>query len=371
MKIFVIGTRGIPDIPGGVETHCQELYPRIVAAGHEVTIATRSLYVQKRRKNWKGVSLKHIFTPRRKNLETLFHTFLATIIAKHSKPDLIHVHGIGPGLLVPFMKLLGMKIVMTNHGPDYHRDKWGPFAKNILILGEYWGGKYADEVIVISSIIGNIIKKRCGRESNLIYNGVTIPQKTAKTNLLKKHGISPGKYILTVARLVPEKGLHDLIEAFTKISGNYQLVIAGGADHETRYSRELKTKAAADKRIIMTGYISGEYLVQVFSHARCFVLPSYHEGLPIALLEALSYNIMPLVSDIPAHQEIPLPENCYFSCGDVAHLHNQLQKILNSDVHKQNLIDYHAIVTEKYNWDIIARETIAVYEKIKRANLYR
>jgi len=366
MKIFVIGTRGIPDIPGGVETHCRELYPRIVAAGHEVTVATRASYVRKKNKSWKGVSLKHVFSPREKSLEALIHTFLATIIAKVSKPDLVHVHAIGPSLLVPFMRLLGMKVLMTNHGPDYHRGKWGSLAKKVLLLGEYWGGKYANEIIVISSVIGDIVKKRCGRESHLIYNGVTLPEKTAKTDILEQHGIMPGKYILNVARLVPEKGLHDLIEAFTKITGDQQLVIAGDADHETPYSRDLKKKAATDSRIVLTGYITGEYLNQAFSHARLFVLPSYHEGLPIALLEAMSYNILPLISDISAHKEIQIPESCYFKCGKIGHLQEQLENALNNDPGKHKAIDYRSIVAEKYNWDKIARQTIAVYEKVLR-----
>ena len=364
MKIFVIGTRGIPDIPGGVETHCQELYPRIVASGHEVTVVTRASYVQDKRKSWKGVSLKHIFVPRIKVLEALVHTFLATISGKFSKADLIHVHAIGPGLLVPLIRLMGKKVVMTNHGPDYHRAKWGFFAKKTLMLGEYWGGKNADEIIVISSVIRDIVKKRCNRESNLIYNGVTLPEKTTKTNILDQHGIQPGKYILAVVRLVPEKGLHDLIEAFIKIPGNQQLVIAGDADHETKYSRELKKKAATDSRIILTGYITGKYLNQVFSHAKQFVLPSYHEGLPIALLEAMSYNIPPLVSDIPAHQEVELPEYCYFRCGDVAHLQCRLEQSLNSNTSNQKSVDYRSIVAQKYNWDKITQQTIAVYEKV-------
>ncbi|MCK5679390.1 glycosyltransferase family 4 protein [bacterium] len=363
MKIFVIGTRGIPDIPGGIETHCQELYPRIVAAGHEVTIVTRTPYVQKKRKSWKGVSLKHLFAPRIKVMEALIHTLLGVINARISQPDLIHVHAIGPSLLVPLIRLMGMKVVMTNHGPDYHRDKWGFFAKQILLLGEYWGGKHADEIIVISSVIGDIVKKRCNRESNLIYNSVTLPERTAKTNILDQQGILPGKYILAVARLVPEKGLHDLVEAFAKISGDQQLVIAGDADHETKYSRELKKRAVTDSRVVLTGYITGEYLSQVFSHAKLFVLPSYHEGLPIALLEAMSYDIPPLISDIPAHKEIKLFEYCYFRCGDLAHLQNQLERALSRDISRQESVDYRSIVAKKYNWDKIAQQTIVVYEK--------
>ncbi len=364
MKIFVVGTRGIPHIPGGVETHCQELYPRIVSAGHTVIVATRTPYVNEKKRCWKGVLLKHIYAPREKSLEAVTHTFLSALAAKAFKPDLVHVHAIGPSLLIPFMRLLGMKVVMTHHGPDYNRDKWGTMAKKVLMLGEYWGCKYANEVIVISSVIGDIVKRRCNRKINLIYNGVTLPEKTAKSDILEKHGIVPGEYILSVARLVPEKGLHDLIDAFIKIPGKQQLVIAGDTDHETKYSRELKKKAASDSRIILTGYITGEYLNQVFSHAKLFVLPSYHEGLPIALLEAMSYNIPPLVSDIPAHQEVALPENCYFKCGDVEYLQSKLEQALNRDINKLASVNYRSIVSEKYNWDKISQQTIAVYKEV-------
>jgi glycosyltransferase involved in cell wall biosynthesis len=291
------------------------------------------------------------------------HTFLAVIKGKISRPDLVHIHSIGPSLWVPLIRLLGIKVVMTNHGPDYQREKWGFIAGKVLKLGEYWGGRYANEIIVISATIGDIVRKRCRRESHLIYNGVTRPEKIIRTDILEQKKILPGKYILSVARMVPEKGLHDLMEAFVKISGGQHLVIVGDADHVSKYSLGLKKKAAADRRIILTGYITGEYLHQVFSHAGLFVLPSYHEGLPIALLEALSYNIQPLVSDIPAHKEIGLPEYCYFNCGDVPHLQNRLEWALNSNIPKLEPVDYRSIVAERYNWNEIALQTIAVYKK--------
>ena len=239
-------------------------------------------------------------------------------------------------------------------------------AKSILLLGEKASCTYANEIITVSKNIQKHIKEKFGRDSSYIPNGVKISYKTTSTSYLNALDIESEKYILSVSRFVPEKGLHDLIEAFTKISGNQQLVIAGDADHETKYSRELKKKAAADSRIILTGYITGEYLRQVFSHARLFVLPSYHEGLPIALLEAMSYNLPPLVSDIPAHQEIKLSDYCYFRCGDVEHLRERLEQVLSNSPEKQEEIDYCATVAEKYNWDKIARQTIAVYEKVLR-----
>ena len=175
MKIFVTGTRGIPDIPGGVEKHCQELYPLIATQGQEILLATRKSYVNgNRQESWRGVQLVHTFAPHKKSLEAVVHTFLAIIKARLANPDIVHIHAVGPGLMAPFARLLGLKVVVTNHGPDYDRQKWGKTAKVMLRLGEYCGGRFANEVIVISNVIAEIIRKRCHRGSHLIYNGVSL-----------------------------------------------------------------------------------------------------------------------------------------------------------------------------------------------------
>lgn len=363
MKIFVTGTRGIPDIPGGVEKHCQEIFPRIAANGHEVLLCTRSSYVTEKIDKWQGVKLINCFAPRRKSLEAIIHTFIAILKARFADPDIVHIHAVGPGLLVPFARLMGLKIVVTNHGPDYDRQKWGKAAKAMLRLGEYLGGRFANEVIVISRVIADIVRKRCGCDANLIYNGVSLPEKTESTAFLDRIGIRAGRYILAVARFVPEKGLHDLVEAFKSLGGDYHLVIAGDADHETEYSLNLKKMIAKDDRIIHTGYITGEPLNQVFSHTLLFVLPSYHEGLPIALLEAMSYGLSVLVSDIPANKEVQLPAERYFRCGDVADLKEKMETFLHKKVSEKERNKMRTQIEEKYNWDKIAEQTIKVYKK--------
>ncbi len=366
MKIFVTGTRGIPDIPGGVETHCQHLYPYLVEKGHEVLVATRSAYVKDNRSDWQGIRLIKCFSPATKSLEAIVHTFIALLKARLYNPDIVHIHAVGPALLTPLARLLGLKVVFTNHGPDYDRQKWGKPAKVALRLGEKLGGVWANEVIVISNVIKEIIRKRCRRDSNLVYNGVPVPVLSSNCDFLDNFHITPGKYLLAVARFVPEKGLTDLINAFQKSNSDLQLVIAGDADHETDYSRNLKKMAAADERVVLTGYITGEDLNQIFTHARLFVLPSYHEGLPIALLEAMSYGLPVLVSDIPANKEVALPKECYFRCGNIANLAdkiNALLKIKPSTVTQQK---NRKRIIEDYNWAIIADQTIAVYDKAIR-----
>lgn len=365
ITLFVTGTRGIPDIPGGVETHCRHLYPRIAAAGVQVTLATRRPYVKDLGKTrWQGIHLVHLPAPGLKSLEAVVHTFLAVLKAKTSRADIVHIHAVGPGLLVPFARLLGLKVVVTNHGPDYDRQKWGKPAKFMLRLGEYLGGKFSHKTIAISSVIRDIISRRCGRRACLIPNGVPLPCIPENTDTLEALGLIPGLYILTVSRFVPEKGLDLLMDAFEMLDTEMKLVLAGDADHESAYSLMLKEKAARNKNIVLTGYITGDPLAQVFAHARLFVLPSFHEGLPIALLEAMSYGLQILASDIPAHLEIPLADHCYFRQGSRQDLSCKLERQLAAPMTKTEREVYQKMVAETYNWDRVAEKTLDLYKSL-------
>lgn len=364
MKIFVTGTRGIPDIPGGVETHCQHLYPLIVASGHQVKLCRRSSYVNDSLSQWRGVELVDVFSPKKKSLEAILHTFLAILEARKWRADILHVHAVGPSLMVPFGRLLGLKVVVTNHGPDYDRQKWGRAARAVLKLGEYLGGKFANEVIVISKHIRGIVKERCGRDSVLIPNGVEIPEIAEEHDYIDANGLESGRFMIAVGRFVPEKGLHDLIEAFSKMDTSWKLVIAGDADHEDSYSRSLKQQAQGNPNIVLTGFITGEPLRQIFSHAGLFVMPSYHEGLPIALLEAMSYGLPVLVSDIPANLEVELGEEAYFPCGDVDKLAHGLHKKTTAEVSPELRNRSQNRVRNEYNWPTIATDTVRVYSTV-------
>ena len=361
MKIVVTGTRGIPNILGGVETHCEELYPRLVKRGYDITIVRRTCYITDniRINNYKGIHLKDIYAPRKKSLEAIIHTFLAILYAKKSHADILHIHAIGPSLLVPFARILGLKVVMTHHGPDYDRQKWGRLAKWILRTGERMGAIYANEIIVISNVIKDILYKKYNRsDTHLIFNGVTLPEKSRSTEYLNQLGLTSRKYILGIGRFVEEKGFDLLIEAFSKLDQNqYKLVIAGDADHPSAYSEKLK-QMAREQQVILTGFIKGEKLNEIFSNAALFVLPSFHEGLPIALLEAMSYNLDVLVSDIPANRLPELTANDYFKTGSVSDLKDKLQ-------HKiENITLDRTYDLSSYNWDNIAKQVDAVYQKI-------
>lgn len=361
MKVVVVGTRGIPNIMGGVETHCEELYPRLVAAGYDVTIVRRSCYVTPENgiSEYRGVKLHDIYAPRKKSLEAIIHTFLAIIYAKRQKADVLHIHAIGPALLTPFARLLGLKVVMTHHGPDYDREKWGKLAKTVLRWGERAGVKCANKVIVISKVIADICRNKHNRpDTDLIYNGVNTPDKATTTDYITSLGLEPHKYILATGRFVKEKGFDNLIKAFAQTGRtDYKLAIAGDADHPDEYSQYLK-QLAHDNNVVLTGFIRGAKLNEILSHAALYVLPSSHEGLPIALLEALSYNLDVEVSDIPANKLTCLKPYDFHTTGDVQSLAAALNSKLN------NLQTPRTYDLTPYNWDHIAKQVAELYDSI-------
>lgn len=360
MKIVVTGTRGIPNIMGGVETHCEELFPRIASKGYDVTVIRRKSYVRDSLTEYKGVKLIDIETPKKKSFEAIIHTFKAILKAKSLKADIVHIHAIGPALLTPMARLLGMKVVFTHHGPDYDRDKWGKAAKFMLKLGERMGTTFANEVIVISKVIDNILIQKYGRKDcHLVYNGVPEPEICDFPEYFEELGIEKGKYILGMCRFVPEKNLHHLVEAFSKIdTKGCKLVLAGDTDFEDDYSRQLKT-TAKEQGVILTGFIKGRKLHSLLTHTRCFVLPSSHEGLPIALLEAMSYQLPVIVSNIPANLEVGLNKDNYFPVGNINALANKLQQNINLPYAHVNY-DMSA-----YNWDHIAEQISQIYIHMK------
>jgi glycosyltransferase involved in cell wall biosynthesis len=233
-------------------------------------------------------------------------------------------------------------------------------------MGEIVGSKFADEVIAVSNNVKEILLKRAKKKSNVIPNGVPQAPLTSSTAYLEKIGVKSKEYILAVARFVPEKGLHDLIKAYYSIGSKYALVIAGDADHQTAYSRNLKRLAAQNANIKMTGYITGDPLFQLYRNARLFILPSYHEGLPIVLLEAMSFGIPVLASDIVANKEVGLEAHRYFRCGDSDDLKQKLRLSLNKNLSASEQAFYSKALNEIFNWDVIAEKTIAVYEKAQR-----
>lgn len=371
MEINVVGIRGFPNIQGGAEKHCEELYPRLVKLGCNVTVFSRTPYFtrEKSLKKWKGVKFIYLWCPRIKGLEAVTHTLLACLICIFKRPDIVHVHNIGPGILIPLLKMAKLKVVLTYHSVNYEHQKWGKFAKIVLKMSEFVSTKFADKIIVISKVINNLLKSKYGIEDlELIFNGVNFPEKVSTAEILEKYHLSSGKYVFVAARFVPEKGLHDLITAYQEIKNpEFKLVIAGDADHATIYSRKIKALARKSKKIILTGFISGNPLTELFSNAGLFVLPSYYEGLPIALLEALSYGLPVLISDIPANKEMPLPEFRFFPVGNIDKLSKKMTELFKYGIPEQERQRQQEALVRDYNWDKIAKQTFKVYGKVQKS----
>jgi len=366
VKIFVTGLRGFPNVQGGVERHCENLFPYI-SKKCQVIVSTRKFYIKNPQKEWKNIKFVHLWAPHNKFLEAFIHTFLSVIYAYFLHPDILHIHAIGPSLFVPFAKFLGMKVVMTHHGPDYERKKWNKFAKLVLKLGEFLGVKFADKVIVISQNIKESIEANFNRHDLIkIPNGINIKENMKNNEkYIKKYKLKKKKYIFTALRFVPEKGIYDLIKAYElNKKTSFKLIIAGDADHETEYSLRIKEMAKKISGVILTGFITGEELESLYANAGLFVLPSYYEGLPIALLEALSYGLPVLVSDIPPNREIPLPEYRYFQPGNIEELSEKMNKLIRKGISRTEKNKIFRILKKEYNWKKIAEKTYSVYQEI-------
>ncbi|MEM5843298.1 MAG: glycosyltransferase family 4 protein, partial [Candidatus Aenigmatarchaeota archaeon] len=269
LKIWVVGTRGIPGLQGGVEKRIESIYPRIINDNLQIVVVNRSNYFKNKISEWHGIKLVYLWAPKNKYLEAPIHTFFAILLAKIKSANIIHIQAIGPAFFTPLVKFLGLKVIVTHHGPDYLRKKWEKFAKLILKLGEFFAVKFADKIIVVSNTIKKFIEEKYGRKDLVVIpNGINIQEFVPPGETLKKYNLEPKKYILCVARFVPEKGLHDLINAYKKIGNpDFKLVIVGDADIETDYSRKIKTTAKNINGIVLTGILTGKDLNEIYSNA--------------------------------------------------------------------------------------------------------
>jgi glycosyltransferase involved in cell wall biosynthesis len=365
VRVIILGTRGFPNVQGGVEKHCQDLATRLAKLGCDIIVFTRRPYVDKNIEEFEGVKLVALPAIRHKSLEVFLHTFIGVFAALRYRPDILHIQAIGPALFTPLARIMGMKVVVTSHGSNYKHPKWGKFAKLVLRLGEFMGASFANEVIVVSNVIADEIRKKYNRKAIVIPNGVVIPHIAASENTLQKYGLEKGKYILNVGRFVPVKGGPDLILAFNELqTDGWKLVIVGSADHESEYSRILKERAAENQDVILTGFLSGDPLQELYSHAGLFVLPSYYEGLPLVLLEAMSYGLLCVASDIPANRCVELPDENYFTAGDIIQLSEKLKDFTKKSLTSEQKSRQIEMVREMYDWDKIARQTLKVYNKV-------
>lgn len=364
IKVMVLGLRGFPDVQGGVEKHAEHLYPLLAQIGCRIEVIARSRYLPRFTRTWRGVRFRRLWAPKIKGLEAFVHSFLGVIYAAVMRPDILHIHAIGPGIVTPLARLLGLTVVITHHGPDYDREKWNFFARWLLRRGEAWSMKFSHRRIVISKVIRDLIMQRYGIDTNVIPNGVDLPVITGSDRAVQEFGLTKQHYILLVSRFVPEKRHLDLIRAFRQAGlSSWKLVLVGDADHPDKYSESVREEARHAPNVVLTGFQSGVALQELYEHAGLFVLPSSHEGLPIAMLEALSYGVPVIASNIPANIEVGLPPENYFALGDSAALASLLRRrcVTISDIERR---EYLRLVEDRYDWTKIARNTFDLYRQV-------
>lgn len=371
LNIAMLGQKRIPSREGGIEVVVEELSVRMVKEGHKVTCYNRSGHHVSGKefdgnflKEFKGVMLKSVFTIHSKGLAAMSSSFFGALCCAFSDCDVVHFHAEGPCVMLWLPKLFGKKCIATIHGIDWRRAKWGGFASCYIKFGERIAVKYADEIIVLSENIQEYFMDTYGRKTVLIPNGVSRPALCSPQLIKEKLGIDKNRYILFMARLVPEKGLTYLIEAFKKVSTDKKLVISGGSSDTDKFMQELKELARSDKRIIFTGFVQGRMLEELYSNAYIYTLPSDLEGMPLSLLEAMSYGNCCLVSDIAECVEVVEDRALIFRKSDVKDLEEKLQFACDHpeevEKMKRKAADF---ICRKYNWNDVVEQTLELYQK--------
>ncbi len=372
MKIAVIGTKGLPAKQGGIEHYCEELYPRMVERGHSVDLFARSTYVKSgwlKQYCFRGVKVISLPGLNLRGLDAAFSSLLGAILASNNQYDIIHFHASGPSLFTWLPKIAtSAKIVVTCQGLDWQRAKWGKFSSQILYLGEKTGVRFADNITVVSEALRSYFRETYGRETTYIPNApASYPETNSDFTYGSSLGLSQGRYMVFLGRLVPEKRPELLIKAFQVLKATgWKLVLVGGTSDTDSYAQQIANLTDKDPNIVLTGEIYGDRLAQIVRGAGLFVLPSDLEGLPLAMLEAMREGVPVLASDIPPHQQlIARDRGILFQAGNIESCAiainwaiNHPQELKTMAKTAQKYVDTH------YNWEEITTETLRMYQQL-------
>ena len=369
LRIAMLGHERIPSREGGVEIVVEGLATRMVEAGHDVTCYNRrghhvsgKNFDAEDLSDYKGIRIKKVLTIDAKGLAAMTSSFFGAISAAFGRYDVVHFHSEGPCAMMWLPKLFKKRCIATVHGLDHQRAKWGKFAGWYIMQGEKCAVKCADEIIVLSENVKEYFEDTYKRTTVFIPNGIEKPETREVKRIKEKFDLDKDSYILYLGRIVPEKGLKYLVKAYKNLNTDKKLVIAGGASDTDAFMNEIKELAKGDDRIVFTGFVQGKTLAELYSNAYIYTLPSNLEGMPLSLLEAMSYSNCCLTSDIPECATVMEDKGVTFKKGDVKDLTEKLQMLCdNPEVvaeYKSMASDY---VCEKYNWDAITRDTLALY----------
>ena len=357
---------------GGVEIVVKELCTRMAQRGYQITCYNRSghhvsgaEFDSNEKTEYPGIRQKSVLTIEKKGLAAVSSSFFAALYSALGKYDVVHIHAEGPAFFSWIPKLFGKRVVVTIHGLDWSREKWkSGFGSKFIRHGEKNAVKYADEIIVLSKGVQDYFKDTYGRETHFIPNGVNRPEIKEAKLITEKFGLTRDSYILFLGRLVPEKGIRYLVEAFKNVKTDKKLVIAGGSSDTDSFMKELKELAKGEDRILFTGFVQGEMLEELYSNAYIYTLPSDLEGMPLSLLEAMSYGNCCLVSDIPECAEVVEDKALIFQKSNVEDLQEKLQDACDHPEMvmemKKQAADF---ICEKYNWDEVVKETMKLYRR--------
>jgi glycosyltransferase involved in cell wall biosynthesis len=366
LNIVMFGHKRIPSREGGIEIVVEELATRMVERGHHVTVLNRrGKHVSggevERVNEYKGVHVKTVATIDKKGLAAMTSSFTAAVKAAVSKADVVHIHAEGPAAMCWIPKLAGKRVICTIHGLDWARAKWGGFATKYIKWGEKQAVKHADEIIVLSRGVQEYFKTTYNRDTVFIPNGVSRPEPRSVNEIKKLWGLEKDSYVLFLGRIVPEKGLRYLVEAWKDIKTNKKLVIAGGSSDTETFMNELREMSP--ENVVFTGFQQGMVLEELYSNAYIYCLPSDLEGMPLSLLEAMSYGNCCLVSDIPECAEVVEDKAAVFPKGNVDELRRVLQQLLDDpetvEKYKVGAADF---ICQKYNWDDVVEKTLEIYK---------
>jgi len=368
MHIAMIGQKGIPARIGGVERHVEELAARLSSLGIKVTVYTRPWYTPAAKKRYRGANLVSLPSIRTKYLDAISHTFRATLHAIASDADVIHYHAVGPALLawIPRIFAPSKKVVVTFHCIDRRHEKWGALGRLALALGEIAACKFAHETIAVSRTLQHYAENLYRSEVRYVPNGVSMRHKPSVV-ALRKMGLEPDSYVLVVTRFVRHKGVHTVLEAWEKLQDqpamkSMNLVLVGGATWNDSYADEIKEFAGRLKRVRLMGVKEGEDLATLYSNAKLYVHASVSEGLPIVVLEAMSYGTPVLASDIPEHMELVAEHGWSFTAGSAESLTHELRQVMkNHEIADAKAARAKRWVAHNYDWDDIAKEMVGIY----------
>ncbi len=370
MRIAMIGQQGIPANYGGVERAVEEVAARLAARGHEVTVFNRWERDNKVRE-YRGIQIRYVPTFGGKHLRNLSQSLGGTVLAATGGYDIVHYHALGPCLTSPIARLRrNSRVTVTIQGRDDRRAKWGRGAQVVLSTAAWMAANVPHGGIAVSRQLQREFREEFGKDVSYIPNGVSLPVEppAPEDDPLKKFGLEPGSYLLNVGRLVPEKAIDQLLAAYPKVPGHVKLVIVGGSSHTDEYVERLNRLAANDDRIVLTGPVYGAGTDRLFRNAMGYVMPSLLEGLPLALLEAISYGLPLVVSDIEPHLEVvgaSGPGKRVFTAGDLDGLAAQMTELVTHPAtERRAAAAVQTRVLHEYSWDRITDRTEALYREL-------